>query len=123
MSKFGCGKTTLLRAIAGFIGVEDGTIEIAGSGRFRPALHGSDGKTRNRIGVSRLRAVPHLRVADNIAFGLRHLGPAERTARVQSMIELVGLTAHASGYPHELSGGQQQRVALARALAPRPGCC
>ncbi|MBC8119195.1 MAG: ABC transporter ATP-binding protein, partial [Burkholderiaceae bacterium] len=63
---------------------------------------------------------PHLRVDDNVAYGLRHLGPAERTARVQSMIDLVGLGPQARCYPHELSGGQQQRVALARALAPRP---
>jgi iron(III) transport system ATP-binding protein len=63
---------------------------------------------------------PHLRVEDNIAFGLRQLGVAERTARVREMIDLVGLAKQAARYPHELSGGQQQRVALARALAPGP---
>jgi iron(III) transport system ATP-binding protein len=116
----GCGKTTLLRAIAGFVGVEDGTIEIAGvvvSGpRFTAATE------RRGIGLvfQDYALFPHLRVKDNIGFGLRFLGPAERAARVHEMIELVGLAAHANRYPHELSGGQQQRVALARALAPRP---
>jgi iron(III) transport system ATP-binding protein len=63
---------------------------------------------------------PHLSVADNIAFGLHGLPRAERSARVQQMLELVGLTHAARQAPHQLSGGQQQRIALARALAPRP---
>jgi iron(III) transport system ATP-binding protein len=63
---------------------------------------------------------PHLRLEDNIGFGLRHLGSAERAARVRVMVDLVGLNAQAAKFPHELSGGQQQRVALARALAPKP---
>jgi len=116
----GCGKTTLLRAIAGFIGVEGGTIEIAGLVVSGPHFTAATEKRGIGLVFQDYALFPHLRVADNIAFGLRHLGPAERTARVRSMIELVGLAAHASSYPHELSGGQQQRVALARALAPRP---
>ena len=116
----GCGKTTLLRAIAGFIGVEEGTIEIAGAVVSGPRFTAA---TENRgIGLvfQDYALFPHLRVTDNIGFGLRHLGPAARGARVREMIELVSLGAHAGAYPHELSGGQQQRVALARALAPRP---
>ena len=66
---------------------------------------------------------PHLRVDDNVGFGLRHLGVVERRARVDEMLDLVGLTREAARYPHELSGGQQQRVALARALAHAPPCC
>ena len=116
----GCGKTTLLRAIAGFVGVEDGTIEIAGVVVSGP--HFTAATERRGIGLvfQDYALFPHLRVQDNIAFGLRSLGPAERAARVREMIDLVGLGAHAGRYPHELSGGQQQRVALARALAPRP---
>ena len=116
----GCGKTTLLRAVAGFIGVQDGTIEIAGAVVSGP--HFSAATERRGIGLvfQDYALFPHLRVDDNIGFGLRQLGPAERAARVREMIDLVGLAAHADGYPHELSGGQQQRVALARALAPRP---
>ncbi|HYM47300.1 MAG TPA: ABC transporter ATP-binding protein [Burkholderiaceae bacterium] len=116
----GCGKTTLLRAIAGFIGVEDGTIEIAGAVVSGPHFTAATEKRGIGLVFQDYALFPHLRVVDNITFGLRHLGPAERAARVQEMIELVGLGAHARCYPHELSGGQQQRVALARALAPRP---
>jgi len=63
---------------------------------------------------------PHLDVAGNIAFGLHGMAREERTARVQELAQLVGLSATLDKYPHEISGGQQQRVALARALAPRP---
>ena len=63
---------------------------------------------------------PHLTVAKNIEFGLHNLARSERTARVNEMLELVGLSNALKLYPHELSGGQQQRIALARALAPRP---
>ena len=116
----GCGKTTLLRAIAGFIGVEDGTIEIAGAVVSGP--HFTAATERRGIGLvfQDYALFPHLRVRDNIGFGLRALGPTESASRVREMIDLVGLAVHADRYPHELSGGQQQRVALARALAPRP---
>jgi iron(III) transport system ATP-binding protein len=63
---------------------------------------------------------PHLKVAENVAFGLREVPAAERTRRVGELLATVGLERLGAKYPHELSGGQQQRVALARALAPRP---
>ena len=63
---------------------------------------------------------PHLDVAGNVGFGLTHLAPAERRARVQESLALVGLAQSGHLHPHQLSGGQQQRVALARALAPKP---
>src|SRR4029077_1259905 len=63
---------------------------------------------------------PHLRVQDNIAFGLQHLARSERAARVQEMLRLTGLEGLERRYPHELSGGQQQRVALSRALVQNP---
>ena len=63
---------------------------------------------------------PHLSVADNVAFGVQDLPRADRTERVQRMLELVGLADAAKRAPHQLSGGQQQRIALARALAPGP---
>ncbi len=63
---------------------------------------------------------PHLRVEENIAFGLTNLSSSERRAQVQAMLSIIGLSGLEKRYPHELSGGQQQRVALARALAPKP---
>jgi iron(III) transport system ATP-binding protein len=63
---------------------------------------------------------PHLRVQDNVAFGLQKLSTDERATQVRLMLEMVGLTDLAARYPHELSGGQQQRVALARALVQKP---
>jgi iron(III) transport system ATP-binding protein len=116
----GCGKTTLLRAIAGFIGVAGGTIEIDGLVVSGPNFTAAPEKRGVGLVFQDYALFPHLRVADNVAFGLRHLSAAERAARVREMIELVGLHQQATQYPHELSGGQQQRVALARALAPRP---
>jgi len=116
----GCGKTTLLRAIAGLVQVSSGSIDIGGR---RVAGEGIDAPTEKRgIGLvfQDYALFPHLRVDENVAFGLRALPRAERAPRAQHLLELVGLQPYARKYPHELSGGQQQRVALARALAPSP---
>jgi len=116
----GCGKTTLLRAIAGLVPVSAGTIEIGGvcvaGGRFEVPTE------RRGVGLvfQDYALFPHLRIDENVAFGLRSLPRGERAERVRGLLELVGLQSQARRYPHELSGGQQQRVALARALAPRP---
>jgi len=116
----GCGKTTTLRAIAGFEPVTAGEIYLDGRlvsapGHLVPTEH-------RRIGMvfQEYALFPHLRVADNVAFGLQTLPAAERQAQVRAMLEMVGLTDLAARYPHELSGGQQQRVALARALVQKP---
>ena len=116
----GCGKTTLLRAIAGFVPIERGLIVIDGLTVATPSS--SVPPERRGIGLvfQDYALFPHLRVEDNVGFGLRHGDAAQRRARVRAMLELVGLAAYARKYPHELSGGQQQRVALARALAPAP---
>ncbi len=116
----GCGKTTLLRAIAGFIGVDAGTIEIDGLVVSGPHFTAAPEKRGIGLVFQDYALFPHLRVDENIGFGLRHLGAAERADRVREMVDLVGLSAQAAKFPHELSGGQQQRVALARALAPKP---
>ncbi|MGE5199935.1 MAG: ABC transporter ATP-binding protein, partial [Rhodospirillaceae bacterium] len=116
----GSGKTTLLRAVAGFIPVAAGTIEIDGLVVSGPNFTAAPEKRGVGLVFQDYALFPHLRVDENVAFGLRHLGAAERRARVDEMLGLVGLAREAARYPHELSGGQQQRVALARALAPRP---
>jgi iron(III) transport system ATP-binding protein len=118
LGESGSGKTTLLRMIAGFDRPDAGTIVIDGQAvdspdRFVPP-------ERRQLGyvAQEGNLFPHLTIAKNIAFGLsRH----ERgTARVEELLDLVGLGGLGKRYPHQLSGGQQQRVALARALAPRP---
>lgn len=116
----GCGKTTILRAIAGFEPVRAGQIFL--SGRLVSSSSETIPTETRRVGMvfQEYALFPHLRVADNIAFGLRHLSRAERRARVQEMLRLTGLEGFERRYPHELSGGQQQRVALSRALVQNP---
>ncbi len=116
----GCGKTTALRAIAGFVRAEAGEIRIAGR---TVAGNGTWVEPEARgVGVvfQDYALFPHLSVADNVGFGLRKSGGAARAARVERMLAMVGMAPLAKRFPHELSGGQQQRVALARALAPEP---
>jgi iron(III) transport system ATP-binding protein len=115
----GCGKTTMLRIIAGFLEPHGGQVAFDGVPVARPG--GSLPPQRRRVGyVPQEGALfPHLDVRRNILFGLPR---RERTAdRLGEMLALAELPAGvATSYPHQLSGGQQQRVALARALAPRP---
>ena len=116
----GCGKTTALRAVAGFEQPERGRIALQGrtlsDGRLFVPPH------LRRIGMvfQDYALFPHLNVADNIAFGLSGHSAEARKARVAELLSLIGLPDYGGHYPHQLSGGQQQRVALARALAPKP---
>jgi iron(III) transport system ATP-binding protein len=116
----GCGKTTILRAIAGLEPVRSGQIFL--SGRLVSSSSETMPTEERRVGMvfQEYALFPHLRVADNIAFGLGHLSRAERKCRVQEMLRLTGLEGLDRRYPHELSGGQQQRVALSRALVQNP---
>jgi iron(III) transport system ATP-binding protein len=118
----GCGKTSLLRAVAGLEPVAAGVIAVAREPASDPAHGVHLPPERRRIGMvfQDYALFPHLTIADNVAFGIRHLPRAERTARVQELLELVGLAHTAKRAPHQLSGGQQQRIAIARALAPQP---
>jgi iron(III) transport system ATP-binding protein len=113
----GCGKTTLLRLVAGFERPDAGAIAIgarpvAGDGAYVAP-------ERRRVGMvfQDYALFPHLDVAGNVAYAL---GRRPDRARVEALLELVGLGGLGARRPHELSGGQQQRVALARALAVRP---
>jgi ABC-type Fe3+/spermidine/putrescine transport system ATPase subunit len=114
----GCGKTTLLRIIAGFARADSG--ELAIDGRRVEGLPPS----RREVGFvfQSYALFPTQTVAGNIGFSLRirRRPKAEIAARVAELCALTQLEALKDRYPHELSGGQQQRVALARALAPHP---
>ncbi|MFJ2024284.1 ABC transporter ATP-binding protein [Streptomyces sp. NPDC087897] len=115
----GSGKTTALRAVAGFVRPASGRVLLGGRDVTALPPH------RRGIGmvVQSYALFPHLKVKDNVAFGLKaHRTPkAEIPGRVTEALELVGMAAYADRHPRELSGGQQQRVAIARALAIRPG--
>lgn len=116
----GCGKTTLLRAIAGFEPVRAGAISLQGQQVAAPA-HCVPPQRRDIGMVFQEHALfPHHDVAGNVGFGLHRLPAAQRPARIAEMLELVGLQGMGNRWPHALSGGQQQRVAIARALAMNP---
>lgn len=116
----GCGKTTVLRAIAGFERLQQGCIAIAGQPVASEHLHLSTEQRQTGMVFQDYALFPHLTVAQNIAFGLRRLAKDTRAERVAELLELIELPAYGEYYPQQLSGGQQQRVALGRALAPRP---
>ncbi|MGQ2969914.1 MAG: ABC transporter ATP-binding protein [Allorhizobium sp.] len=114
----GCGKTTLLSILGGFIEPSAGTIAIGG----KDMTHVEPAKRPTTTMFQDYALFPHMKLIDNVGFGLRMrgLGKAERNEKALAMLDLVGLKASASKKPHELSGGQRQRVALARALAVDP---
>lgn len=116
----GCGKTTILRTIAGFEPLQSGSISLAG--KLLSSTNWQMAPEKRQVGMmfQDYALFPHLNLEKNIGFGLRSWPKSERQHRVASLLELVGLQAESKRYPHELSGGQQQRVALARALAPSP---
>jgi putrescine transport system ATP-binding protein len=114
----GCGKTTLLRMLAGFEVPTAGRIVIDGQDMTRTPPYD---RPVNMMFQS-YALFPHMTVARNVAYGLKHeeMGAAEVKARVAEMLDLVQLRGFEHRKPHQLSGGQRQRVALARALAKRP---
>lgn len=114
----GSGKTTILKLVAGFVAPTSGRILIDGGD-----VTGLPPRDR-QIGMvlQNYALFPHMTVRGNVEYGLkmRSWGKQERAARVEEMLEVVGLTGYERRLPRELSGGQQQRVALARALAFDP---
>jgi iron(III) transport system ATP-binding protein len=117
----GVGKSTLLRAIAGFITPQAGTITLRGEPMV---IDGREVTPAERRGVGMVfqdhALFPHMTAAENIAFGLDAWSSDEASSRCDEMLALVGLADRAEALPEVLSGGQRQRIALARALAPRP---
>ena len=109
----GCGKTTLLRIIAGLESGYDGTVLLGKNLVVGPGLD-------RGLVFQEHRLLPWLTVQDNVAFGISDLPSSERFARVGQYIDLVGLRGFERSYPHQLSGGMAQRVAIARALVSRP---
>ncbi|TXX38646.1 ABC transporter ATP-binding protein, partial [Vibrio cholerae] len=116
----GCGKTTLLKAIAGLLPLASGQLSLN-------CVTLDDGKCwlppeQRNIGMifQDYALFPHLTVAQNVGFGLDAMPAKQKQAKIAEMLTLVHLDAFAERYPHQLSGGQQQRVAIARALAYKP---
>jgi len=119
----GCGKTTTLNLIAGFIDPDRGSIHF-GERLIADPARGIVPSNKRDIGMvfQSYALWPHLRVADNVGYGLkmRKVPRFERAAAVRRALQRVRLEDCAERFPHELSGGQQQRVALARAIAYAP---
>ncbi len=114
----GCGKTTLLRMLAGFESPTKGRIfidgqDMAGVPPYLRPVH---------MMFQSYALFPHMTVEKNVGYGLKHepITPAQRRDRVAEMLDLVQLSQFATRKPHQISGGQRQRVALARALARAP---
>ncbi|MBS1581853.1 MAG: ABC transporter ATP-binding protein [Bacteroidetes bacterium] len=116
----GCGKTTLLRAIAGLERPTAGTIRLEGEILSGPGVHVPPEERSIGFVFQGLALFPHLTVNGNVGFGLSHLPKAERHVRIAEELASVGLEGLGDRYPHQLSGGQQQRVAIARSLVRRP---
>ncbi|WP_286263081.1 ABC transporter ATP-binding protein [Thalassotalea atypica] len=116
----GCGKTTLLNTLAGFVRFERGRISLGNKividqNQFVEPEHRHIGMIFQDYAL-----FPHLTVQENVAFGIKRLAKDIQSERVEQLLTLLKLSEYANRYPHQLSGGQQQRVAIARALAPQP---
>jgi putrescine transport system ATP-binding protein len=114
----GCGKTTLLRMLAGFTDCSGGRVSIDGADMTGVPPH----ERPVNMMFQSYALFPHMTVEKNVGYGLRRLklDPRERKRRVEEALEMVQLAALGHRKPHQLSGGQKQRVALARALIRRP---
>ncbi|WP_217589806.1 ABC transporter ATP-binding protein [Lentibacillus saliphilus] len=120
LGESGSGKSTILRLICGL------ETPVCGSISINKQMM-SDGRhcilpEKRSIGMmfQDYALFPHMSVADNVQFGLKHKSRKDKRKRVDQVLELVNMSDFRNRYPHELSGGQQQRIALARSLAPEP---
>jgi sulfonate transport system ATP-binding protein len=109
----GCGKTTLLRLIAGLDEASAGSIAL--DGQVMAGTH----PTISAV-FQEPRLLPWLTVAKNIGFGGQRLAATERDSRTCALLERIGLAGYGDHLPKDLSGGQQQRVSIARALIGHP---
>jgi len=109
----GCGKTTLLRILAGLEGDFDGSIVLEGQAVKGPSVD-------QGVVFQEHRLLPWLTVEENVGFGLVYRPAKERQEVVHRYLRLVGLTQFAKAYPNQLSGGMAQRAAIARSLVTKP---
>jgi molybdate transport system ATP-binding protein len=118
----GAGKTTLLRCIAGLCNPEEGRIALGDQLLFDSGRKIAIESSRRNVGFvfQDLALFPHLTVIENVAYGLRRLTPAERSQRVNSIMESFQIAHLQNRFPREISGGEQQRAALARSLVTEP---
>ncbi len=114
----GCGKTTILRALGGFLDVDEGDILIDN----RPMNHLPPEKRPTAMVFQSYNLWPHMIVYDNLAFGLKLKKMAKEQIQIetQKALKLVNMEGYEKKYPTQLSGGQQQRIAIARALLLKP---
>lgn len=116
----GSGKTTILRAIAGFLPIAEGEIRIGEQlmSGYKTAIP----PERRYCGIvfQDYNLFPHLTVRNNITYGLKYMSQANIIARTEKLLTMTRLNNKSESYPHELSGGERQRAALARAMAPSP---
>ncbi len=116
----GCGKTTALRIAAGLERLQSGRVLLDGKPVADSQIDTPPEQRSVGLVFQDYALFPHLKVMENVTFGLRHLSGEKRRERAMKVLRQVGMLKFAEAYPHTLSGGQQQRVAVARALAPEP---
>lgn len=117
----GCGKTTTLNMIGGFLTPDSGSILVDG----QDITHLPPERRPVTTVFQSYGLFPHMTVVENVMYGLKFKGVGRKDARKRAMeyLELVGLTEYANFHIHQISGGQQQRVALTRALIVEPKLC